>query len=129
MARRGPQAKLREQAVELLARGDAEPPSIAQALGITEDALRELRKTRLFREAVLSRSHQLLDEAMPFVIARLIEKAEAGQPTHLKILIDYRMKLKELEAQSSSERWHVTWGSAPPPASPAAPEPEKDGEG
>lgn len=142
MARRGSTKQLREQAVELLGTAravapgsgsaqrdgaDTGPPEITAVLGITEEQFRELRKTRLFGEAVLSRAHQMLDESMPFVLRRIIDQAEAGQATQQKILIDYRIKLKELEAANSSERWSVGWSSAPAPkASPPDSKPDGD---
>ena len=114
MARRGPQANLREQAVELLAGGD-KPPEVAVALGITEDELRGWRKRRSFGDAVLARSRQMLREGMYPVFRRMIEQAEAGQAAQQNSLLKYLEHLETVEAQNSSDRWVVGWSTAAPP--------------
>ena len=126
MARRGPRANLREQAIGLLAGGDA-LSEVARAVGIVEADLREWQKKRAFAKAVQAGADQALEVAWPAVQRRIIEQAEAGQSSQQKMLIEYRLKLKELEAQNSSERWVVQFGTAAPPATkPEEPSPDKD---
>jgi hypothetical protein len=126
MARRGPAANLREQAIELLAQGD-KPPEVAVALGITEEALRDWRRKPAFTNAVLARSRQLLKLAMPFLYARMMEQAEAGHAGAQRLILTHLETLEKMEAEKTSEEWKVTWSSAD--AAPTAPpEPVKEDE-
>jgi len=126
MARRGPQANLREQAIELLAGGD-KPPEVAVALGITEEDLRGWRKRRSFGDAVLARSRQMLREWMYPVFRRMVEQAESGQAAQQNALLKYLEHLEVVEAQNSSDRWVVGWSTAAPPSAKSE-EPPADGE-
>ncbi len=129
MARRGPQASLREQAIELLAGGD-KPPEVAQALGITEEELRGWRKLRTFGDAVKKRTGQLLDEIEVCVLFRVAEQAEAGQSSQQKIFLEYQQKRREIETLKSSDRWTVGWSTAKPasakPEETPPPDPDLD---
>jgi hypothetical protein len=127
MARRGPAANLREQAVELLAQGD-KPEAVAVALGITEEVLRDWRKRRAFSDAVARRSHQLLREAIYPVFRRMIEQAEAGQAAQQNALLRYLVDIDKLAAERSSERWQVTWSGSAPTTPPVAAEKDDGGE-
>jgi len=126
MARRGPRANLREQALELLAQGD-KPEDVATALALPEDELRRWRSNATFTNAVLARSRQLLKLGMPFLYKRIMEQAEGGHPGAQRILLTHLETLEKMEAEKSSEEWKVTWSDASvAPTGPPAPVKDDD---
>ncbi len=126
--RRSLTAKAREEAIELLALGETEPADVAAAVGVAVEELLRWRKTRAFGAAVAQRSRELLRDMIPFVLARVVEQARAGQNAQQRLLLQYHLDLEKLDLERQSDVWTITWGSEPPAApAPVSEDAEADG--
>jgi len=126
MSRRGTRANLREEAIELLALGETTPADVAAAVGIDEAELRRWRKQRVFSDTVAQRSRELLRDAIPFVLARILEQAKAGQAAQQRQLLQYHLDLEKLDLERQAGEWVVRWDDKPAAASPPVKDDDDD---
>lgn len=99
--------KTRQEAIELIARGDMNLNDICEKLDVSRDCLWRWRKEPDFQEAVIHRARELVRDALPGVYKALREKATEGNWRHIKMLLEHIERLEELK--TTKGKIEFTW--------------------
>jgi len=98
------------KAIEFLAGGGMTLTEIHKKVPVNHDTLWEWRKNPQFIEAILSRSREILREALPRVYKTLADRAARGDPRHIKALLDHMEHLERSGEQYRGGSITVLWG-------------------
>lgn len=105
-----PWSRKQLKAIELLAETtELQQKEIACEVGVSETTFRKWKRNPEFIQAVITRSRELVKEALPDIYKSLSNNAKKGEPQHIKIVLDHLEKLEQMREKANEGSITFTW--------------------
>lgn len=105
-----PWSRKQLKAIELIAQAtDMSCDDMAREVGISSRTLRTWKLNPDFINAIISRSRELVREALPEIYKSLSNNAKKGEPQHIKIVLDHLEKLEQMREKANEGSITFTW--------------------